>query len=460
METPDACRALPLRQEALATIEAELEADSAASPVVARHPYQGGAFYVYSLFSPAPDSRKTESILVNGPDDFGLVENFRNYFEELEVDWDTESVVVLLAWPDQYAYRYAQSGDTLLVYVGQLEPCADFPAEDLRLSFEPSTMLIAVPKVAKVEARERMARYRFSDVPAGTCNGAERVLDRVGGAPSVVEDGDTLRLWYAGYSANTGNVLDTSSTDDGQSWDPKGWSMDHLSVFDQHAPYADHYGPALLPHGDGFWMFYDDQDFQFSQRQVFARSSSSDGIKWNEEVELFAKGEPGSWNARDIGSPYVVEHEGKFMMWYAGQPDDGSFGSAIGLALSDDGTTWTQHPGNPVLRPGRPGSFDDLGVSSPAVRFDGERFVMLYAASTGGGDVWQPQLASIGVATSSDGVKWERVAEPLSTARPDWAHVGFQSVDFVLHDDQMTVFASGINAKAEPSIGRLACDVP
>jgi predicted GH43/DUF377 family glycosyl hydrolase len=460
METPEPCKALPLRHEALSMLESELEDEAGSERVDPRYPHQGAPYYVYSLFSPADDARKTESILVNGPEDFGLVASFGSDFEEFEVDWATESVVVLLAWPDQYAYRYARSGDTLVVHVGQLEPCSDFPAQELRVSLEPSTMVIAVPKVAQVEAREQLVRYRFSDVPAGRCSGAERVLTRVGGAPSVVESGDTLRLWYAGYSANTGNVLTTSSSDDGKTWSPEGWSMDHLSIFEEHSPYADHYGPALFARESGFWMFYDDTNFQFSERQVFARASSSDGTQWSDEVELFAKGEPGSWSSRDIGSPYVVEHEGKFMMWYVGLPDDRSFGSAIGLALSDDGTTWTQHPDNPVLRPGKPGSFDDLGVSSPAVRFDGERFVMLYAATTGGGDVWRPQFASIGVATSTDGVTWERAPEPLATERPGWAHVGFQSVDFVLHDDSLTAFVSGINESAEPSIGRLSCDLP
>ena len=90
-------------------------------------------------------------------------------------------------------------------------------------------------------------------------------------------------------------------------------------------------------------------------------------------------------------------------MWYTGNPDDYRYGAAIGLATSDDGTTWTQHPGNPVLTPGAPGTFDDLGVGSPAVRFDGERFVMLYWATTGGGDPNLPQHSSIGLATSSRG---------------------------------------------------------
>lgn len=462
VETPDACAALPFRRQAEEALRDELEEEAGLSPVQVRYPYQGAPYYAPSLFDLAPiDERRSVALLLNGPEDFDKVESFRSDFEAFEVDWERESVVVLLAWPDQYVYRYALAGDQLVVHVGELQPCSDYPAEQVRLAYNAAPLVLALPKVSSVDIRSRAAQYRFSDVPAhGSCSGEpERVLDRVGSSPSLLEEEGRLRMWYAGFSANTGNVFTTSSSDGGRSWDPKGWSMDHLSRFADHSVYAQHFGASVMARDGGYWMFYDDTDFQFTGRAVLARASSADGIAWDGELALFGKGEPGSWNGGDVGAPHVLEHKGRYLMWYTGKPDDRRHGGAIGLALSDDGETWTQHAHNPVLAPGEPGTFDDLSVGSPAVRFDGERFVMLYWATTGGGDPSYPQHSSIGVATSADGIAWERSAAPLTTARADWAEGGLFSPDFVLHGSKLTAFVSGLDESAEPSIGRLECDV-
>ena len=83
---------------------------------------------------------------------------------------------------------------------------------------------------------------------------------------------------------------------------------------------------------------------------------------------LLSTGPSGSWEDASVILPYVLKESTGFKMWYYG--DDGST-TRIGYATSNDGTTWTKHPGNPVLDVGPMGSWDDASLLDPMVLFDG-----------------------------------------------------------------------------------------
>jgi hypothetical protein len=106
----------------------------------------------------------------------------------------------------------------------------------------------------------------------------------------------------------------------------------------------------------------------------------------------------------------VALGEACYRMWYVGNtdPDDGEL-RRIGYAVSPDGVTWTRIPGGgadgSVLDPGPEGSFDDNGHSAPTVIRDGDHYAMWY---TGLGE--DNAVQGLGMATSTDGVTWERVA--------------------------------------------------
>jgi predicted GH43/DUF377 family glycosyl hydrolase len=170
-------------------------------------------------------------------------------------------------------------------------------------------------------------------------------------------------------------------------------------------------------------------------------------------------GEPGSWDEAGVGSPTVLEHEGRFWMWYGGWDARGATIS-IGLATSDDGTVFERRAGNPVFTAGAAGTYDDLGVASPEVRHDGTRFVMLYSAITGGGDWRQAQTTSIGLATSDDGVSWTRLDAPVLAPEEDWEWNGAAMPSFLFEDGGATLWYTGVNDRAEPSIARALCDLP
>ena len=102
-------------------------------------------------------------------------------------------------------------------------------------------------------------------------------------------------------------------------------------------------------------------------------------------------------------SPHVIFHDGRFHMWYLGTSAGSRTGNmAVGYALSDDGVNWTPHADNPIL------TAADLpfakGFQTPFVLFDNEdeMFKMWFVVVIGGDHSRQ----ELGYATSRDGIEW------------------------------------------------------
>ncbi len=132
--------------------------------------------------------------------------------------------------------------------------------------------------------------------------------------PTVIKDGDTLRMWYA--------AVDTIP--DGQPTDY------HLNI-----GYA--------------W--------------------SLDGIDWVKYVgnPVLTTGVFGTWEFAYVQDPCVVKKGSMYHMWYAGFDDYDVGGAQTGYAYSADGLNWFKSTGNPVLRRGDAGSWDANTASFPTV---------------------------------------------------------------------------------------------
>ena len=109
-------------------------------------------------------------------------------------------------------------------------------------------------------------------------------------------------------------------------------------------------------------------------------------------------GASGIWDDRGVYSPTVLFDGTEYQMWYTGH--DGS-NWRIGYATSSDGIVWVKHPDNPVLNLGASGAWDDRYVGSPTVLFDGIEYKMWYTGDDGSN-------YRIGYATSTDGIVWEK----------------------------------------------------
>lgn len=132
-------------------------------------------------------------------------------------------------------------------------------------------------------------------------------------------------------------------------------------------------------------------------------ATSTDGITWTRGTEPTIPVGTG-WELGNTVQPSVVTNgAGQLWCFYTG--DDGGSNSAIGMATSQDGITWTKYASNPVISPTL--GFEGTQCYIPCVLYDtaetdaAKRFKLWYAAAGG---------AAIGYASSPDGITWTKKA--------------------------------------------------
>ena len=108
-----------------------------------------------------------------------------------------------------------------------------------------------------------------------------------------------------------------------------------------------------------------------------------------------------------------VHYDGElYRMWYSSVYDNRMGYGGIGLVTSTDGVHWDrENDGEPVLRVGAEGAFDDGQILAPEVLFDGTEYRMWY---TGSSTQWHSSgvcYYRVGLAVSHDGVHWQRTNE-------------------------------------------------
>ncbi len=221
--------------------------------------------------------------------------------------------------------------------------------------------------------------------------------DRFTLAPSVLLDGSTYRMWYAGSGAvNTNRRIGYATSPDGLTWTRHG-SAPVLSPGPVGSWDAGQVGfPSVIKDADTFKMWYTALDTADIGRVGYA--TSSDGLNWTKYAgnPVLTVGGPGSWDTAYVGAPQVVKVGGVYHLWYRG-----GLNGDIGYATSADGLTWTKSARNPVIASGS-GGWDDVAYD-PRVVFDGTLFHMWYSGCNPAGD-----LCQVGYATSSDGAGWTR----------------------------------------------------
>lgn len=157
-------------------------------------------------------------------------------------------------------------------------------------------------------------------------------------------------------------------------------------------------------------------------------------------------GSAGEWDSKYVESGAVVFDNGAYRMWYSGS--DGS-SWAIGCATSPDGITWTKNPGNPVLRPGDKGTWDDAAVFSPSIIYDNGIFQMWYSG--------EGAFTKIGYATSPDGVMWTKnPGNPvldLSVGANTWENGGVYYASVLQVGGQYKMWYTGFCTLATSTIG-------
>lgn len=217
------------------------------------------------------------------------------------------------------------------------------------------------------------------------------------------------------------------------------------------------------------------------------------------EEAILLPSDADEWDSFLIYTPEVVENEGTYYLFYTGQADGADFASlSIGLATSTDGETWEKSDANPILM--HQGTDPAM---APLVLVEEDTWVMYYSLPNNGGlpdrqifratasdpegpwafdetpvleggEEWDYYLtplqilktndgyllyymgednfrlqSAIGVATSTDGLTWERHATPILTADPshDWETFAVTSSIVFPTEDGFEMFYIGLNQR-------------
>lgn len=227
--------------------------------------------------------------------------------------------------------------------------------------------------------------------------------------PSIVSVQDQLWNFYSGWDGRRWSTgLATSA--DGLTWVRRPqplWSPDPAAG---EGRYIAANGTTLY-HNQQFLHWY-----QASDPPAIRRAASPDGISnWvRTPAPVLPPGPRGSWDERGVADPYVIASGDKLYLFYLGQ--DRARRQRLGLAVSaDHGLTWTKLRSNPILELGAPGTFDELGLGEPAVWTSHGTWWMLYTGRDRG------ERRKIGLASSSDGIHWQRTSErPLIAGTAAW----------------------------------------
>lgn len=170
---------------------------------------------------------------------------------------------------------------------------------------------------------------------------------------------------------------------------------------------------------------------------------SDDGLHFHRDTTNPIFRPTGDWNSGRAIDADVIEHAGKLLLYCATRDPAQKIQMLVGAEApldSDFGRdAWTQFPGGPVLKPEL--SWEKDCVEAPSVCEHNDQLYMFYAGAYNN----QPQ--QIGVATSRDGRRWQRMSqqpllpcgEPGAWNSSESGHPGV----FVDDDRQMQLFFQG-----------------
>jgi hypothetical protein len=205
--------------------------------------------------------------------------------------------------------------------------------------------------------------------------GPSNAFDRNGAAyPHVIKDGETFKLWYAGYGASYIDGVGYATSTDGLNW----------------TRYNGPFNGAVYTHS----------------------STLSDFDSYNVNTPFVLKDRASA----EAPCPGIPNGDICYRMWYEGVNNSAGYIFRVGYAVSPDGITWTKvvgsGTGGAVLDRGATG-FDAASVGVPVVIKEGSLYRMWYEAKAFSGSF------SYGYATSIDALNWTAALAPVWTGADD-----------------------------------------
>lgn len=243
--------------------------------------------------------------------------------------------------------------------------------------------------------------------------------------PWVIEEADgTVRMWYSGHDGTTWRILESVQRK-GQGWRRLGVAID--AGFSGR---SDEYGvqsPCVVKTPGGYLMAYGGLDGEATRLHM---ATSPDGHVWVPQGTFIQRGSEDTLGA---SHPCLLVQGERWWLFFSGYDGSENGRRAVVLAaVSSSGASWDRI--GTVLEP----ADGELATSHPCVLEISGTFYMFYGSDDG-------QRVSIALATSADGMAWDRRGTTLAPAEegPDSLSVHTPCV-VRLNDGSLRMWYSGI----------------
>ena len=220
-------------------------------------------------------------------------------------------------------------------------------------------------------------------------------------------------------------------------------------VFDEQQGLLGFSDPSLLFDGTLFHLWISGGGFISGNPNSGVRVyyfTSADGISWMPFAAnpVFRENAPGTWDSGHIETPSVIFVGNEYRLYYVATPDSAKENPEylqLGLATSADGTSWQRHAENPLLRHGNAGEWDERWIESPCVVQTDSLYYMWY---NGVDAEWK---IHVGLATSADGVHWQKHAQnPVFSPLPEsaWESAAVYAPQVRVMDNEFVMLYTGV----------------
>ncbi|MCR5716803.1 MAG: hypothetical protein K6G23_08160 [Lachnospiraceae bacterium] len=269
--------------------------------------------------------------------------------------------------------------------------------------------------------------YRYSS-PVLTGSGKKGAFDeKAVDIPFVFWHRDRYYMLYTGYDG-IGYQSALATSTDLLHWEHKAVI---LKRSDDHTRW-DHVGGAatwIIKESDDLWSIPKLRKIDGKYWMVYHSYPSTGyengpaqiGLAWCDDEELltwhypdepvFSWKDGADWERGGLYKACIIEHNGRWYMFYNAKDQQERWIEQTGMAYSDDLKHWERCPQNPVLRV-NPESWDERFVSDPYIVKDHDHFVDFYF---GYGKVYPDGHAHAqeGLALSKDLIHWEKATDPV-----------------------------------------------
>ena len=219
------------------------------------------------------------------------------------------------------------------------------------------------------------------------------------------------------------------------------------------------FGPGILRKVNGRFLgtyhAYPDPGYEAGPGAI-GLCWSDDLRTWQVDRPILQPDDSCVWEAGGLYKSWLMETDGTYYLFYNARDlkdkSAGPWKEETGVAVSTNLVHWRRHPGNPVLKTGAPGEFDDRFASDPCVFRHGEDWIMFYYGNCSDGH------ARDGVAFSSDLLDWQKSGDILiDVGAPGSIDSKYAHKPGIIADaDRLYHFYCAVSEAAEHSVRGIA----